>query len=255
MSLANDSTRRDDLSSRRAVLLYSASLAFVAGFVNAVALLILAVPVANLTGITTQLGMNTANPWLYEGHVLAAILAGFGGGAAAAGAILGGNKHPARSHHATVLTLEATLLLAAVLVAETPLRGLIGVEQSVAHALLAAAALGLQNGLTSSFHGMPIRTTHITGTVTDLGLMLGRSHQHGIDKWKAAILATTLLLFLSGGTVGLLFGSGLDGYALLVPAAICLSIATALVVRSQSLRRREAALAANIAPELAPATA
>ncbi|OBJ47519.1 YoaK family protein [Mycobacterium asiaticum] len=260
MSLTNDSARHsakdDNLSSRRAVLLYSASLAFVAGFVNAVALLILAVPVGNLTGITTQLGMNTANPWLYEGHVLAAILIGFGGGAAVAGVIMGGYKHPTRSHHATVLTLEAVLLLAAVVAAETPVKSVIGVEQSVVQALLAAAALGLQNGLTSSFRGMPIRTTHFTGTVTDLGLMLGRSRQDGIDKWKAAILTTTLLLFLGGATVGLLVGTGLDGYALLVPAAICLSIAAAYVVRSRKASSvEEPSPAEQLAPELAPATA
>lgn len=49
------------------VLGYSGLLSSVAGFVNAVALLVLAFPVGNLTGITTQLGIDTANPWRYEG--------------------------------------------------------------------------------------------------------------------------------------------------------------------------------------------
>ncbi|OBK25128.1 hypothetical protein A5634_02020 [Mycobacterium asiaticum] len=254
MGVARETTRDGDSSTRRAVLGYSALLAFVAGFVNAVALLILAVPVANLTAITTQLGMNTANPWLYEGHVLAGIVIGFGGGAVAAGVILGSDKHPRRSHHATVLTLEAALLLAAVVVAETAVKGLIGIEGPVLQALLAAAALGMQNGLTSSFRGMPIRTTHFTGTVTDLGMMLGRSRQHGIDRWKATILATTLLLFLAGGTVGVLVGSSLDGYALVVPAAICLAIAIAYVLRSVRANKRVPAVE-QFTAELAPATA
>ena len=75
---------------RALVLGYSGLLAGVAGFVNAVALLVLAFPVGNLTAVTTELGMNTGNPnpWLYEGHVLAAILFGFLGGTAAAGAAL-----------------------------------------------------------------------------------------------------------------------------------------------------------------------
>lgn len=74
------------------------------------------------------------------------------------------------------------LLLAAIGVEETAVQAqltAIGFERTVVQAGLAAAALGLQNGLTSSFHGMAIRTTHFTGTVTDLGLMLGRSHRHG----------------------------------------------------------------------------
>nr|WP_255309314.1 DUF1275 family protein [Mycobacterium malmoense] len=182
---------------------YSALLALSAGFVNAVALLILALPVGNLTAITTQLGMNTANPWLYEGHVLGAIFLGFLTGATTAGAILAPTEALAGSRHATVLFLEAALLvLAAAGVEETIVKAQIdalGIELTAVQALFAAAALGLQNGMTSSFRGMAIRTTHFTGTVTDLGLILGRSRLHGIKKWKAAILATTLLLFLGGG--------------------------------------------------------
>lgn len=74
------------------MLAYSASLAFSAGWVNSMALLILAVPVGNLTGVTTQLGMDTAHPWRYESHVLIAILAGFLVGAAIAGVVLASER-------------------------------------------------------------------------------------------------------------------------------------------------------------------
>lgn len=198
-----DRTTRPESPGKRAqgVLLgYSGVLAFVAGFVNAVALLLLAFPVGNLTAVTTQLGMNTANPLLYEGHILAAILMGFWGGAITAGAILGNSHHLPGPRHATVLTVEATLLILAALgVEETQVRAgieALGVEQTAVQAMFAAAALGLQNGLTSSFRGMAIRTTHFTGTVTDLGLMLGRARRQGIEKWKAAVLSLTLVLFL-----------------------------------------------------------
>lgn len=105
---------RDTGLPREGLLLgYSALLALSAGFVNAVALLILAVPVGNLTGITTQLGMHTANPWLYEGHVLGAIFLGFLMGAAIAGAILAPTDALAGPRHAAVLYLEAGLLVLA----------------------------------------------------------------------------------------------------------------------------------------------
>lgn len=207
---------RDTGLPREGLLLgYSALLALSAGFVNAVALLILAVPVGNLTGITTQLGMHTANPWLYEGHVLGAIFLGFLMGAAIAGAILAPTDALAGPRHAAVLYLEAGLLvLAAAGGAETFVRAQInalGVEQTAVQALFAAAALGLQNGMTSSFRGMAIRTTHFTGTITDLGLILGRSRIHGIKNWKTAILAATLVLFLGGGVAGIMFGAQLGG--------------------------------------------
>jgi uncharacterized membrane protein YoaK (UPF0700 family) len=193
----------------RRLLGYCAALAFNAGLVNAVAIMILAVPVGNLTGVTTQLGMDTANPWRYESHVLIAILLGFLVGSAVAGALVTSSRVSLGARHATVLTMQATLLLSA------------------------AAALGLQNGLTSSFRGMAVRTTHFTGTITDLGLMIGRSRTHGIDREKAAILAVTLLLFLGGGVVGILAGAQFGGYALLIPAAVCLALGSAYLLQNR----------------------
>lgn len=215
---------------RWVVLGYSAVLALTAGFVNAVAILLLAFPVANVTAATTQLGMNTANPWLYEGHLLGAIIFGFLVGAAIAGAVLAPTQAQAGMRHAVLLFCEATLLgLAAAGLEDTPVRTLLstlGLEQPILQAVCAATALGMQNGLTSSFRGMAIRTTHFTGTVTDLGLMIGRARTQGIEKWKAAVLSLTLVLFLAGGAAGLLMGTSLEGYALLVPASLCATIAT-----------------------------
>jgi uncharacterized membrane protein YoaK (UPF0700 family) len=39
---------------------------------------------------------------------------------------------------------------------------------------LVAAACGLQNAMCTSYFGAIIRTTHVTGTVTDIGSTLGR---------------------------------------------------------------------------------
>lgn len=225
--------KRGSLDPKGRLLAYSAALALSAGFVNAVALLVLAVPVGNLTGVTTQLGMDTADPWRYESHVLTAILLGFLIGATVAGMLVSSTHTPKGARHATVLVIESTLLLLAAAGVEVDavrmqLSGL-GIEGTAVQALLASAALGLQNGLTSSFRGMSIRTTHFTGTVTDLGLMLGRSRRHGIDRWKVAILSVTLLLFLTGAIAGLFVAAAVQGYALLVPAAICMTVAAAIV--------------------------
>ena len=39
--------------------------------------------------------------------------------------------------------------------------------------LLASAACGLQNALATTYSGAIVRTTHVTGIFTDLGIMLG----------------------------------------------------------------------------------
>lgn len=235
-----DQKRRGGMSTQSRMLGYSSLLAMNAGWVNAVAILIMAVPVGNLTGITTQIGMDRAHPWRYESHVLVAIVVGFLIGAAIAGALLASKRVAIGTRHAAVLAIQALLLLlAAAGIEESDLKSLImgsGIEETAVQALLAASALGLQNGLTSSFRGMAVRTTHFTGTVTDLGLMLGRSRREGIDKWKAAILSATLLLFLAGAVAGLMAGARMGGHALIVPATICLVLAAAGVARSRKQR-------------------
>lgn len=242
MSPRKDAAADAESASPKLVLSFSAVLALTAGFVNAVGILIFAFPVGNVTAVTTQLGMNTANPWLYEGHLLAGIVLGFLTGAAIAGAVLAPTRALLGPRQAAVLILEAILL---VLVATgLEVAGLktqiaaVGIEPSVVHAVVTAAALGMQNALTSNFRGMAVRTTHFTGTITDLGLMIGRSRVHGIEKWKAMILSATFVLFLAGGVAGLLAGARFGGYALLLPAAICVVVAAAGAVHSQAQRVR-----------------
>jgi uncharacterized membrane protein YoaK (UPF0700 family) len=227
------------LSLRRSMLSTSALLALNAGFVNAVALLIFALPVGNLTGVTTQLGMKTANPWLYEGHVLLAVLTGFFLGALLAGLILPDASVVAGTRPAVILIAEALLLLvAAAGVEDTFVRDMItrsGIEAQSVEAFFAASALGMQNGLTSSFCGSPVRTTHFTGTITDLGLMVGRRRKHKPDKYKAATLILTLVLFLTGGAAGIVAGGRWGGYALIAPALCCIAVAVVSVRREGSL--------------------
>jgi uncharacterized membrane protein YoaK (UPF0700 family) len=91
--------------------------------------------------------------------------------------------------------------------------GMIGVFVLVASSLeaahsdiicwLIAFASGMQNGMTTYFSGAIVRTTHMTGTLTDIGieaagLLLRRSQ----STWKIEILCCFVLGFFSGGCVG-----------------------------------------------------
>jgi uncharacterized membrane protein YoaK (UPF0700 family) len=81
-----------------------------------------------------------------------------------------------------------------------------------------AMACGLQNAMTSSYCGLMIRTTHVTGMVTDLGVMLGHWLRHGqIEWWKWCFLSLVFLSFGTGGWLGawanLHYGVGCLGIA------------------------------------------
>ncbi len=197
---------------------YSGALAAVAGYVNSVALLVWVFPVGNLTALTTRVGMHASNPLLYSGRMIAVIVLGFLAGVLIAGAALASQRAHTGPRQGVVLLAEAALLVAAA-----------GIEHPLIRAPLAAAACGLQNGMTSGFPGMAIRTTHFTGTLTDLGLLLARGYHHGVDTWRAALLAATVVLFVAGAGTGVIVGGRIGDHALLPAAAVCAAIAAANV--------------------------
>ena len=59
---------------------------------------------------------------------------------------------------------------------------------------LCAAAMGLPNAMTTSPRGARLRTTQITGTVTDLGSALGRR--------KLILITYRFVSFIAGGVAG-----------------------------------------------------
>jgi uncharacterized membrane protein YoaK (UPF0700 family) len=63
-----------------------------------------------------------------------------------------------------------------------------------------ATAAGVQNALVSRFSGNMIRTSHVTGSLTDIGLTIGRALKGKTDQiWKLGILIPLVLTFLFGG--------------------------------------------------------
>lgn len=69
--------------------------------------------------------------------------------------------------------------------------------------ILGGFASGFQNALATHYRGIILRTTHITGLLTDVGSHLGmilRGHQ--IAHWKVWVPALVVLFFFLGGFFG-----------------------------------------------------
>ena len=65
---------------------------------------------------------------------------------------------------------------------------------------LAAFACGLQNALATHYRGVILRTTHLTGMMTDLGVTLGmRVRGHDVPAWKIRVPAMLMVSFFLGG--------------------------------------------------------
>lgn len=217
MAPASADTDSEQVRLRRFVVLAAAVLAGVAGFVNSVFLTSLMSPVSHVTGSLSQSSTEIPAGDLSSLGGLAAILCAFFVGAVGAGLMLGAKSWATGRRYGWALLAEAALLAAAPLV---------GTEQSLLVAMmLAAAACGLQNGMFSNYRGMVLRTSHMTGTLTDLGVLLGR-HVGARDGqvWRGMLLAATLVTFVVGGLAGAYTATAAGIHALWLVALVCAAL-------------------------------
>jgi uncharacterized membrane protein YoaK (UPF0700 family) len=59
-----------------------------------------------------------------------------------------------------------------------------------------AMACGMQNAMTTRYSGAVVRTTHLTGMFTDMGLLIGhmlRSDRDFQDMWKFSLFVPIIL--------------------------------------------------------------
>lgn len=193
-------------------------LALVAGSVNAVALLgFHHQAVSHLSGTATLIGSVLLNPSSSELLHLLGILLSFVLGSAISGIMLTGTSLKLGRFYDVLLLLEAILLALAMVML---LNG-----HTSGH-YFASAACGLQNALATTYSGAVIRTTHLTGIFTDLGIMMGEFLRgKALDKRKALLFTIIVLGFILGGFLGSILFVKVGFFALGVPAGICFVLA------------------------------
>lgn len=192
-------------------------LAFVAGAINAGGFLAVQQYTSHMTGM-----VSAAADGLVLGQTAAlatavGALLSFGAGAACTALLVHvGRARQARSAFALPLLLEAACLVAFGLLGAW-LAGLRAVFIPAAVALL-CFTMGLQNALITKVSRAEIRTTHVTGIVTDLGIELGR-RLHGLaDPARLRLLGGLLAAFAIGGLAGAWAFQAI-GYAAVLPLA------------------------------------
>lgn len=221
------------------------ALAFVAGAANAGAFLAVGLYTSHMTGLVSSIADNLA-----LGHstlalgALSAVLSFLLGAMTSAVMINFARRRALRSLYALPLLLEALLLLAF---------GVLGASLSVVPGLFVPATvmllcfmMGLQNAVITKISGSVVRTTHLTGVITDLGIELGRllywnrssrsPEEHVVaDRDRLRVLALLCAFFLLGGLSGAL-GFKHVGYASTIPLAAVL-VALSIVPVLDDVRR------------------
>ena len=188
-------------------------LACVAGMVNVIGYLGFEhQAVSHLTGTTSLLGAAIAHG---DGRAvihLWGVLIAFCLGAMLSGLIIQDQTLQLGRRYGVVLALEAALLLAAI-----PLFK----QEQIWGALLAAVACGLQNAMVTTYSGAAVRTTHLSGMFTDLGIGLGHLLR-GMPLPVRRLTLSGLIIsgFLGGGVLGAWLYRHFGYDALLAPALL-----------------------------------
>jgi uncharacterized membrane protein YoaK (UPF0700 family) len=221
-------TREQALGQIRHLLPGALVFAGTAGFINSVALGVFRSPVSHMTGAVSYLGIELAGGRPNVALATLSIIVTFMIGAALSGFILGAENLSPGRHYGVALGCEGALLAIATLLLVS------GHPSGVS---LVSMACGVQNAMTSSYCGLMIRTTHVTGTVTDIGVMLGHLLRHrSIERRKLVLMIGLLTAFGAGVWVGALadsrWGSATMGFA----SFGCLVASAAMMIFSKRFK-------------------
>lgn len=213
-------------------------LAFIAGAVNAGGFLVIGRYTSHMSGIISAMGDDLALGNLITVLAGLALLASFIAGAATTAILVNwGHRREIHSRYALPLLLEAFVLL---------LFGIVGANLSTYTQLtvpvivfLLCYVMGLQNAIITKISKAEIRTTHMTGIVTDIGIEIGKllywnkpgrandTHLVTHNNRKLKDFSLILTMFAVGGFLGAVAFKQI-GFISVVPISISL-IGVALV--------------------------
>lgn len=187
-------------------------LAAIAGMVNTVGVLSFTHQgVTHLTGTTTLLSIALFEPGWQPALHLAMVIVAFLAGAMLSGFVIEHSVLRLGRRYGVILLIEAVLLGAAAYLMKSNVS---------AGSYLASAACGAQNAMAGSYSGTVLRTTHLTGMFTDLGVVLGHWLRGVATDWKRFRLCVNLIAaFIAGGAAGNLLFHHWGPQALYFPAA------------------------------------
>lgn len=204
-------------------------LALLAGVLNSVGFVAVSAYTSHMTGLTATVADSLVLGFGHLARLAVVALVTFVLGATTCAVVFNwGRRRDLQGRYANVLILEALLVLAFGLLAE----GLDGHGRPFVIIGVLGFTMGLQNAIITKLSGAQIRTTHVTGMITDIGIELGklayRERTPGLppvtaDPGKLGMLALLVALFFLGGVLGAV-GYLEFGFPVVVPMALLLLV-------------------------------
>ncbi|MFB6456414.1 YoaK family protein [Chitinophaga sp. Hz27] len=197
-------------------------LCFTAGIVNAAGLFAFAVLTTNVTGHAALLAHKLALGELRAARMVALWLFLFLAGAFFTAWCIDKTKTDKRFTYTIPIIAEIAILILVGIFGYTFDNTIIKTEYFAGSLLF---AMGMQNALVSKISGSVVRTTHLTGMFTDLGidlysLLTVAAENKYETKRKVVLRLTIILFFLAGGITGGYAFLRLRYHTFYIPAAI-----------------------------------
>jgi uncharacterized membrane protein YoaK (UPF0700 family) len=185
-------------------------LAFVAGMVNVTGLLgIERQAITHLTGTTSMLAVAVANLDAGKTFHFAAAILSFVAGCMISGFLIQDSTLRFGRRYGVALFIESILLCAAVPFLRRD--NMLGIY-------LASCACGLQNAMVTTYSGSVVRTTHLSGMFTDLGIFIGHAARGlAVDQRRLRLCLLIISAFLAGGIVGTVAFNRMSYASLFIP--------------------------------------
>jgi len=179
---------------QKIILTGGCCLAFGAAFANIGVVLHTGISVSHLTGDISRLSLelSRSTPAILPEALRVGVAAlSFFAGAFLSGLLI---HHPsldfARPYGRTITGIGLLFLSSGFLIGRFPVTGI----------AFAAFGCGLQNSLATRYRGIVLRTTHLTGLITDFGITLGMSVRgFDIPSWKILVPGILTAAFFLGG--------------------------------------------------------
>lgn len=203
--------------------------AFTAGTINIASLLIFLSFTSNVTGHYAIFAAEISQGnWTQVAVVASWIFLFFFGGFVANLSVINFNKKSKYFAHAFPIILEILCLLTVGIYGQFYYEKTLGETEALVALMLFAT--GLQNGLTASISNFSVKTTHLTGTTTDLGILASMFTQKKFRKSPELMGKAKLLLsIMTAYVLGAIF-SGLTYYSLEFRVFYVISVCLLVVI-------------------------
>lgn len=224
--LIREGAARDTAADRR----LATCLALIAGALNASGFYAIGLYSSNMTGNVSALADHLALGDFALGAMYLALVATFILGAAISTVLIDAGRRRQLTGIYALSIFAESLLLAALGCVDLLVAG---ERRGMLMVFGLSFLMGLQNALVTRISNARVRTTHVTGMVTDIGIELanllshrnGAREESGFDREKLRLHAQTVAAFLLGGMIGVIAYRRIGPVLLFAGAAWLLALA------------------------------